>query len=95
MPTMAHASQSLLEPTAQVIPAAATVHACVVEVQRSHPAAIRRPLGEDDGNGFDLRHFNIFATETYEQVNMLELDHTRLTAVFDAWDFDLTGGAAA
>eukprot|EP00658_Telonema_sp_P-2_P033038 TRINITY_DN24333_c0_g1_i2.p1 TRINITY_DN24333_c0_g1~~TRINITY_DN24333_c0_g1_i2.p1 ORF type:complete len:461 (-),score=112.08 TRINITY_DN24333_c0_g1_i2:58-1440(-) len=91
LPTMAHARHKLLAHDAQVIPCRAQVHAALFQIDRTQPAAMRRPLGLDDGFGLDLRAFNLFASETYEQVDIRQLESKRLTAVLDVFEFDLTG----
>jgi len=96
LPTMQHAKEELLTEGAIVIPCAASVYACLVEVAR-RPHALRRALSGDEvekaaNGGFDLTGFNTFASETYEQLNLNSLEHKRLTAPFKVFDFDLRGG---
>jgi len=93
LPTMQHARANLLNEGAKIMPCAATVYACLVQVARRKPIALRRPLSgnpEDEG-GFNLSNFNTFASETYEQIGLNSLEHVKLTEPFEVFDFDLTG----
>jgi SAM-dependent methyltransferase len=83
LPTLRHAREHLLKPGGSIIPRAARVTAVPVD---SWP--IWRLNRVDDACGFDVSHFNEFATSRYFQVRLPYWPHRKLAAPLQVLSFD-------
>lgn len=80
---LTHARRNLVKPEGAIIPAAARIHAALLECPLL--AAIN-PVGEIAG--FNMRNFDQFRSPAYAQIDLSADPHRLLSAPFDAMDFD-------
>jgi tetratricopeptide (TPR) repeat protein len=80
---LAHARRNLVKPGAAIIPAAARVHAALLECPML--AAIN-PVATI--SGFDMSNFDRFRSPAYAQIDLAADPHRLLSAIFDLLDFD-------
>jgi len=80
---ISHARRNLVKPDAVVIPAAARVHAALIDCPM---LASINPVAEVAG--FDMRNFDQFRSPAYAQIDLAADPHRLLSAPFQAIDFD-------
>lgn len=87
VPSIRHAREHLLKPSAKIIPRAATVYAALVDSQDVfHTDRVNMV------SGFDLSLFNTFAKkEDYLQLFLRNFKHKILCQPFEVFEFDFCG----